>query len=81
MTLLKSLKFCKWFLTKAKGFDAFSLIILPLKAYLEFWVGMVIVESYLPSIYCRVKPRTILEGVRHTLRSECACVWNFWWKS
>ena len=74
---LKSLLICEWFLTKAQRVDAFFLIILLLKG-LSRVLGRYAGGTYLPCICCRVKHRTIPEGVRHTLRSECASVWNFW---
>ena len=34
-------------------------------------------EEYLYCIFCKVK-NWIMEKISHTIRSICACVWNFW---
>ena len=59
-----------------KDFDAFSLIILPLKGLSGVLGRYDNDRAYLPCMCCRVKPWTIPEGVRHTPRPECACAWK-----
>ena len=81
MILWGSLKFCKWFLTKAYLKVLPSLLIILLLRSLYGALGRdEYFKAHLPCICCKVKSQTAPERSVITLDQNSASVWNFWWK-